>query len=60
MKSVDRLVAEHELIQRGLAGLEKFVSRIEAGVAETLDQRKFVTAVRELIPPLLLLLLLKK
>ena len=31
MKSVDRLVAEHDIIERGLAVLEKVVARIESG-----------------------------
>lgn len=31
MKSVDRLVAEHDIIERGLAVLEKSVTRIESG-----------------------------
>ena len=31
MKSVERLVAEHELIERGLTLLEKAVARLEAG-----------------------------
>lgn len=31
MKSVDRLVAEHDIIERGLDVLEKVVTRIEAG-----------------------------
>lgn len=31
MKSVDRLVAEHDIIERGLAVLEKVVTRIESG-----------------------------
>lgn len=31
MKSIDRLLAEHEIIHRGLALLEKAVARIEAG-----------------------------
>ncbi len=31
MKSVDRLVKEHDLIERGLALLETFVRRIESG-----------------------------
>lgn len=31
MKSVERLMAEHELIERGLVLLEKAVERIDAG-----------------------------
>ena len=31
MKSVDRLVAEHDIIERGLTVLEKAVARIESG-----------------------------
>ena len=31
MKSVERLKAEHELIERGLTLLEKAVARLEAG-----------------------------
>jgi hemerythrin-like domain-containing protein len=31
MKTVDRLVAEHDIIERGLAVLEKSVTRIESG-----------------------------
>ena len=31
MKSVDRLVAEHDIIERGLVALERAVSRIESG-----------------------------
>lgn len=31
MKSIDRLVAEHEIIERGLTVLEKAVAQIEAG-----------------------------
>jgi len=31
MKSVDRLVAEHDIIERGLDALEKAVARIESG-----------------------------
>ncbi len=31
MKSIDRLVAEHEIIERGLGVLEKVVSQIECG-----------------------------
>ena len=31
MKSVDRLVAEHDIIERKLAVLEKVVTRIESG-----------------------------
>jgi hemerythrin-like domain-containing protein len=31
VKSVDRLVAEHDIIERGLAVLEKVVARIESG-----------------------------
>jgi len=33
MKSIDRLVTEHDLIERGLAVLEKAVGRIESGGA---------------------------
>ena len=33
MKSVDRLVAEHDIIERGLAVLEKAVIRIEKGAS---------------------------
>ena len=31
MKSIDRLVAEHEVIERGLTVLERVIARIEAG-----------------------------
>ena len=31
MKSVERLMAEHELIERGLVLLDKIVTRIDAG-----------------------------
>jgi hemerythrin-like domain-containing protein len=31
MKSIDRLVAEHDIIERGLTVLEKVVNRIESG-----------------------------
>ena len=31
MKSIDRLVAEHDIIERGLAVLAKVVTRIESG-----------------------------
>jgi hypothetical protein len=31
MKSVERLMAEHELIERGLTLLDKAVARIDAG-----------------------------
>jgi len=31
MKSIDRLVAEHDIIERGLSVLEKVVARIESG-----------------------------
>ena len=31
MKSIDRLVAEHDIIERGLTVLEKVVTRIESG-----------------------------
>ena len=31
MKSIDRLVAEHDIIERGLSVLEKFVAQIESG-----------------------------
>jgi hemerythrin-like domain-containing protein len=31
MKSIDRLVAEHDIIERGLSVLEKVVAQIEAG-----------------------------
>ena len=31
MKSIDRLVAEHEIIKRGLTLLEKAVTSIESG-----------------------------
>ena len=31
MKSIDRLVAEHDIIERGLAVLEKAVARMQKG-----------------------------
>ena len=55
MKSVDRLVAEHDIIERGLDVLEKAVARIESGQPIPDDFPKwapeFFRSVRRQVPP---------